>query len=110
MPPIKRLIDGLIADLLQRLASLRRWWGRQGETGPRFGRPTLVQLVLGALVLVVVGLGVLDFATLPPLPDYGEVRRRWQPSEAWLYDRDGVLIDSARVNFTARRLDWKPLN
>ena len=30
--------------------------------------------------------------------------------EAWLYDRDGRLIDSARVDFAARRLAWVPLD
>jgi penicillin-binding protein 1C len=48
--------------------------------------------------------------TLPPaLPSYTEVRSRWQPSEAWLYDRRGRLLDSVRVDFAARRLAWTPL-
>ncbi|WOK38254.1 penicillin-binding protein 1C [Sphingomonas sp. C3-2] len=51
------------------------------------------------------------FATLPPpMPDYATVRGEWRPSEAWLYDRHGVLIDSMRVDFAARRLDWTPLD
>jgi penicillin-binding protein 1C len=32
--------------------------------------------------------------------------RHWQPSEAWLYDRNGRLIDSSRVDYQARRLGW----
>ncbi len=61
-------------------------------------------------MLVLAGV-VLDYATQPPpLPGYAQVRRAWQPSEAWLYDRNGVLIDSARVNFAARRLAWTPLD
>jgi len=52
----------------------------------------------------------LWFLTLPPpLPDYAMVKARWRPSEAWLYDRDGRLIDSVRVDFAARRLAWTPL-
>ena len=41
------------------------------------------------------------------MPDYAQVRAAWQPSEAWLYDRNGVLIDSSRVDFAraAARLD-----
>lgn len=59
--------------------------------------------------LAVVG-GTLDYATQPPaLPDYATVRARWHPSEAWLYDRHGRLIDSARVDFAVRRLAWTPL-
>ena len=61
-------------------------------------------------VLALTG-GTLDYATRPPpLPDYAAVRAQWQPSEAWLYDRHGTLIDSARVNFAARRLAWTPLS
>ncbi len=63
----------------------------------------------GLIALVLVGTG-LDYATQPPpLPGYAQVRRQWQPSEAWLYDRNGTLIDSARVNFAARRLAWTPI-
>ena len=61
-------------------------------------------------VVAVIG-GGLDYATRPPpLPDYATVRARWRPSEAWLYDRHGALIDSARVDFAARRLAWTPLS
>ena len=49
--------------------------------------------------------------TLPPaMPSYRAIVREWHPSEAWLYDRDGKLIDSQRVDFQARRLDWVPLD
>ena len=68
-------------------------------------------LAWSAAGLVLLAIGIADYATLPPpLPDYAQVRRTWQPSEAWLYDRDGVLIDSARVDFAARRLAWTPLD
>ena len=33
----------------------------------------------------------------------------WHPSESWLYDRGGRLIDSERVDFKARRLGWVKL-
>ncbi|OQW39987.1 MAG: penicillin-binding protein 1C [Proteobacteria bacterium SG_bin5] len=63
-----------------------------------------------AVLLLIACLAALDFATRPPpLPDYTAVRARWRPSEAWLYDRHGVLIDSERMNFAARRLGWTPL-
>ncbi len=49
-------------------------------------------------------------ATIPPLlPDHDRVVAAWKPSESWLYDRNGVLLDSQRVNFHARRLAWVPL-
>ena len=69
------------------------------------GRVALATLALAALLFA-----ALDWWTLPPaLPSFAAVRAGWQPSEAWLYDRHGVLIDSARVNFAARRLAWTPL-
>ncbi len=56
-------------------------------------------------------LAVLDYATYPPpIPDYAQARAAYRPSEAWLYDRHGVLIDSARVDFATRRLAWTPLD
>jgi penicillin-binding protein 1C len=63
-------------------------------------RPALVGLC--ALLLF-----ALHVATLPPrLPSYQQTVARWQPSESWLYDRSGALIDSLRVNYAARRLGW----
>ena len=69
--------------------------------------PTRVMALVAALA---VAGGTLDYATRPPpLPEYAQVRARWHPSESWLYDRHGRLIDSARVDFAARRLAWTPL-
>ncbi|MEQ1548470.1 MAG: penicillin-binding protein 1C [Chakrabartia sp.] len=54
---------------------------------------------------------ILWFLTLPPtLPTYKNVRAAWKPSESWLYDRNGQLIDSLRVDFHARRLAWVPID
>jgi penicillin-binding protein 1C len=61
--------------------------------------------VVAALVL---GLWI---ATIPPLlPSYDRIVTDWKPSESWLYDRHGQLIDSIRVDFHARRLAWVKLN
>ena len=63
---------------------------------------------LGALLLVPLGLSLW---TLPPaMPSYRTVRAGWRPSEAWLRDRDGRLLDTVRVDFAVRRLDWVPLD
>ena len=68
-------------------------------------------LTLSALALAILAFLAIDYATLPPpLPTYAQVRSAWHPSEAWLYDRNGALIDSARVDFTARRLGWTALD
>jgi penicillin-binding protein 1C len=53
----------------------------------------------------------LWLVTMPPtMPTHANVVRAWSPSEAWLYDRNGRLIDSVRVDFHARRLAWTPLD
>ena len=55
-------------------------------------------------------LAALYIATFPPLlPSHARVVAAWHPSESWLYDRNGTLIDSERVDFAARRLDWVKL-
>jgi penicillin-binding protein 1C len=66
----------------------------------------LAWAALAALILTTIA----HLATKPPpMPTYAAVRADWQPSEAWLYDRDGRLLDSERVNFERRRLAWVPL-
>jgi penicillin-binding protein 1C len=63
-----------------------------------------------ALALLAVPFAALYLLTFPPLlPPPSAVASQWAPSEAWLYDRNGRLIDSARVSFTARRLGWVAL-
>jgi len=95
------------SDLWQRARSLwvkleapthRVWW-----TGPRI--VIVAVLTLGAIY------AAGDFATRPPhLPRHAASVAAWKPSEAWLYDRQGRLLDSARVDFQARRLAWVPLD
>jgi penicillin-binding protein 1C len=69
------------------------------------------QWAVALLGLLVVAGGVVDYLTLPPpIPGYREVRANWKASEAWLYDRHGVLIDSSRVDFARRRLAWVTLD
>ncbi|WEK44404.1 MAG: penicillin-binding protein 1C [Candidatus Sphingomonas colombiensis] len=64
-----------------------------------------------AILLVATLFGLIDWFTRPPpLAGYAQVRAAWRPSEAWLYDRNGVLLDSSRVDFASRRLAWTPLD
>ena len=66
----------------------------------------LAWAALAALVLATAA----HLITRPPaMPDYDAVRAAWKPSEAWLYDREGRLLDSERVNFERRRLAWVSL-
>lgn len=78
-------------------ATHRAWW-----TGPR--------IAIGTILTLALFYAAADYATRPPpLPSYAATVAAWKPSEAWLYDREGRLLDSSRVDFAARRLAWVPL-
>jgi penicillin-binding protein 1C len=60
---------------------------------------------------VLIGLLAFDWATAPPsVPNFARLQQEWQPSQAWLYDRDGGLLDEVRVDFEYRRLAWTGLD
>lgn len=64
--------------------------------------------LIGAPMLLI---GALWIATWPPaMSGYVAVRAAWRPSESWLYDRHGVLLESMRVDFEQRRLEWVPID
>ncbi len=66
----------------------------------------LAWFALALLILTTIA----HLATKPPaMPAFATVRADWRPSEAWLYDRTGQLLDSERVDFERRRLAWVPL-
>jgi penicillin-binding protein 1C len=93
--------------------ALHAWLGRERvaweDKGWR-GVVTPPRIVGTTLTLLFALSAGLWWVTRPPaLPDYAAVRGQWHPSEAWLYDRHGVLIDSARIDYQARRLAWTPL-
>jgi len=72
--------------------------------------PTRTHLLWALTITLALSALTLHILTLPPpLPSYAKVKADWRPSESWLYDRDGRLIDAERVDFAARRLAWTPL-
>lgn len=76
----------------------RSWW-------------TAGRIVAAGSAALILLYASLQWATLPPpLPSASQVRRAWTPSEAWVYDRHGRLLDSSRVDFARRRLAWTPLD
>ncbi len=93
---------------------VREWLGRERAKWREQGwRAVLTpRRIAGTTAALVLGLVVIFYvATLPPaLPDYAAVRAAWRPSEAYLYDRHGRLIDSTRVDYQARRLAWVKLD
>jgi penicillin-binding protein 1C len=66
----------------------------------------LLGLAAGAILLAF-GLA----ATMAPiaLPSYDGARAQFRPSEAYLLDRHGEVIDLKRVDFGVRRFAWTPL-
>jgi penicillin-binding protein 1C len=99
-------VDGFPDAIGRRTAREQAAWRERGLPGVL----TPPRIIWGALLALIGGHVAIDWSTRPPpLPDYAAVRRAWQPSEAWLYDRHGRLIDSARVDYQARRLAWTPL-
>lgn len=97
--------------------AVRRWQGAlgwlatpaaKGRIGQAGGERKWWPIV--AILTIAMLFGVLDWLTRPPaLPAFAQVRAAWHPSEAWLYDRHGALLDSSRVDFAVRRLAWTPL-
>ena len=92
--------------LLQRLSQLDSGLRRRGDALWKT-LWTKAGITVATLVVAVLTFAAADYASFPPpLPAYASVRAAWHPSEAWLYDRNGTLIDSARVDFKTRRLAW----
>jgi penicillin-binding protein 1C len=52
---------------------------------------------------------LLLFVPQAPLPDFAGVQAAWQPSDAWVLDRHGVVLEEARIDFSVRRLHWVKL-
>jgi len=64
---------------------------------------------IGVVAGVVLLLAIAFF--IPAEVDSFEaVRSRWQSSEAWLLDRNGVTIDRQRIDHTFRRFEWTSLD
>lgn len=55
-------------------------------------------------------LAVAPAPSFAALPDFAAVRAAYRPSDAWLLDRHGAPIAVARIDLTARRLPWTPLD
>jgi penicillin-binding protein 1C len=66
--------------------------------------------MLWLIALLMLPVGASLWCLPPAMPSYAATRTAWQPSEAWLRDRDGRLLETIRINFAVRRLDWVPLD
>ncbi|NKI94434.1 penicillin-binding protein 1C [Rhizobacter sp. SG703] len=55
------------------------------------------------------GLLLCAAAAAQALPSFGDVRAAWKPSDVTLLARDGTPLQTVRVDRSARRLAWVPL-
>ncbi|WP_367026598.1 penicillin-binding protein 1C [Methylococcus sp. ANG] len=67
--------------------------------------------LMGIALLILSAVAVV-FVSLPEasIPEFQTVKAEWIPSEAYLLDRNGEVIHEQRVDFSARRKPWVPLN
>lgn len=63
---------------------------------------------VAALVLVF-AMACSLFWPVRGVPEFETVKARWTPSDAYLLDRHGEVLDAVRVDFGVRRFDWVPL-
>jgi penicillin-binding protein 1C len=61
------------------------------------------------VVLLLLAAGLDLWTRPPPLPSYEKTKDGWRASEAWLRARDGRLLQTVRIDFEVRRLDWVAL-
>ncbi len=62
----------------------------------------------GAIGVILLA-GALALFTPVAVPTFGEVRSGYRPSEAYLLDRNGEVLDTERMEFKSRRLAWTSL-
>jgi penicillin-binding protein 1C len=72
-------------------------------------RPMRVATAAGVIFAGAVLWQLYSWLPVSGIADFATVRARWQPSEAYLLDHDGVLLDSARIDYGVRRFDWVAL-
>ena len=62
-------------------------------------------------VVAIAGAALALRMTRPPAPpSFEAVCAAWRPSDAWLLDRRGEVIDSRRIDHGVRRLQWTRLD
>jgi penicillin-binding protein 1C len=65
------------------------------------------RILICAVLAAVSALAFLAWPTRAP--DFTAVRDGFTPSDAFLLDRDGTVLDTVRIDFKVRRLSWQPL-
>ena len=83
----------LLSKVAEALATIRRRWRLSTAVVGIAGCVTLVALTWPAAT-----------------PSFPKVRSQYTPSEAYLLDRHGEVIDSQRIDFDVRRFSWIALD
>ena len=68
-----------------------------------------ILLLVSAACVVVFAFVYLSKASTGVAPTFAAVRAAYQPTDSVLLDRNGIALQSLRLDFTRRRLDWVPL-
>ena len=72
--------------------------------------PHFARRCVPALALLGIGAGaIVAWMYAVHVPIIAEVRAAYVPSDAWLLDRHGEVLDSRRIRMDVRRLAWTPL-
>ncbi len=66
-------------------------------------------LLLAGIASLLLGASTF-FSADRPIPTFAETKANYQPSEAWLLDRNGEVIAVKRVDTKVRRLEWVGVN
>lgn len=60
-------------------------------------------------VAALAAVGVIALAWPAQAPDFAAVRAGFTPSDAFLLDRNGTVLDTTRIDMKVRRFEWQPL-
>jgi penicillin-binding protein 1C len=94
--------------------SRKAFFLRGENQGKGFAAPVSRILKLGGGIGALLVLAGWLFWLFPPgepphVPAFQTVKANWRPSEAYLLDRNGELLQELRVDFKQRRMPWTPL-
>ena len=63
-----------------------------------------------SLAAALVAAAIVWLAWPVAVPEFAAVKATWTPSEAYLLDRNGEVIDQERIDLRVRRFEWTPLD
>jgi penicillin-binding protein 1C len=66
-----------------------------------------VRILLGACAVLAAAMLVIAWPA--QAPDFAAVRSGFTPSDAFMLDRNGTVLDTTRIDFEVRRFEWQPL-